>query len=695
MTYHKILLRLVLLAFAITPLLHLHADVTLPTVLSSHMVLQCDTALPIWGTADPDEVVSVTIDDQNHQTTANKAGVWSVTLNPMPSSFKPAVLTIKANNTVVLEDILVGEVWLCSGQSNMAWTLGSARDADIELASSGNSSLRLFKVDHKTLLKPRMQVNGKWRPSDASSSKNFSAVGYYFGRDLQRVLNVPVGLIDSSWGGTPAEAWTRMEKLTNSIPMQPTIKQWKKNIAEYPQAFKAWQDDLKAWQDDLKAWEPEQELNPEKSSKYHNDPGISDVATNYHLADFDDSAFKDQALPGEWDRGAPASDGAVWYRRNVEIPNSWIGKELMVSLGSIDDFDITFVNGVKVGSLTAPDSYTVSRHYKVPAELISDRFVSIAVRVFDHYGYGGFSGEASEMFLNVADSSDTPIKLSGLWKMMVELKLKPSPGSYSSSRPRKPRGPLNPHRPGILADSMIAPLVPFAIKGAVWYQGESNASRADQYRTLLPLMISDWRERWNSADLAFGIVQLANFLQPKDKPSDDIWPHLRDAQLETHRNVPNTGLAVITDVGEVNDIHPRNKLDVGRRLARWALDDVYGLDFVGSSPMPRDHIIENGKVIITFDYIGKGLKIFNGGDPAGFTLAGEDAVWYTADAKLITNDCIEVSSTDVPTPVAVRYAWQNNPTEANVISSGYLPLTPFRTDDWPINYKPVNPNQSQ
>ena len=510
-----------LILLATMPFSHVVADVVLPTVLGSHMVLQRDAAVPICGEAAPGEAVRVGIAEQIHETVADTNGAWRVTLDPMDASFAPIELTVTASNSLVLTNILVGEVWLCSGQSNMQWPLSRVRDGDVEIASASNPAMRLFQVDRKTVLAPRVNVNGSWQSCSPDAAKGFSGVGYLFGRDLQPILGVPVGLIDSSWGGTPAEAWTRLETLSESEPMQVTLEQWETRLAGHEASMKTWQLAADAWQ---------------------------------------------------------AKKAA----------------------------------GEKVG-----------RH------------------------------------------------------------------------PRKPGSPLNPHRPGILADSMLAPIVPFAIKGSIWYQGESNASRHEQYRTLLPLMIADWREWWGIDNLAFGIVQLAGFRQPKELPSDDTWPHLRDAQLHTHRTTPHTGLAVITDIGESNNIHPGNKSDVGRRLARWALTDVYGLEFVGSGPMPCEHSIEGGKVTITFDHVDKGLKIMNGGDPMGFTLAGDDAVWHPATATLTNKKTIVLSSDAVPMPVAARYAWQNNPIDANVFNSSTLPLTPFRTDAWPKDYVPVVADESE
>ncbi len=394
----------------------------------------------------------------------------------------------------------------------------------------------------------------------------------------------------------------------------------------------------------------------------------------WQSADLDDSSWKSLKAPGVWEQqGYPNLDGVAWYRRSIKIPQSWIGKDLTLSLAAIDDIDHTFVNGALIGSV---NRHNTPREYKVAAKHIKGTDVAIAIRVNDTGGAGGIHGNANQMTLALAKAEadkSKPISLAGEWKFKVNervAKLPPKP---------QPPGFNGPNNPTALYNAMVNPLVPFTFKGAIWYQGESNASRAYQYRSLFPLMIKDWRTKWNH-EFPFYWVQLANFRAVKDQPAESDWAELREAQSMALQ-LPKTGEAVIIDIGEARDIHPRNKQDVGKRLALHALANEYGKEIVKSGPRFTNFEIKGSHVYLNFDHIGGGLRAIDEKDLSYFAIAGEDKKFVWADAR-IEGDQVVVSSPDIPNPVAVRYAWADNPEGCNLYNAAGLPASPFRTDKW-------------
>jgi sialate O-acetylesterase len=384
-------------------------------------------------------------------------------------------------------------------------------------------------------------------------------------------------------------------------------------------------------------------------------------------------------LPQPWEAAGLAIDGAVWFRKAVEVPPSWASRSLTLSLGPVDDFDTTYVDGIEVGHIgkETPGYWSVPRRYTVPGRLVKGGRVVIAVRAFDHYGNGGFTGAAPEMTLVPADGTGAPIALAGAWEYKVEHALEPSHPDFAT-QPRYP-SPDNPNSPTVLYGAMIAPLVRCTIRGAIWYQGESNAGSAYQYRTLFPTMIRDWRRAWGEGDFPFDFVQLANFMPRKNEPGESEWAELREAQAMTLA-LPKTGMAVAIDIGEADDIHPRNKKDVGERLARWALADTYGQAVVKSGPLYDSFAVEGSAIRVRLRH-ADGLSTYDGAPPKGFAIAGADRRWHWADAR-VEGTMVVVSSPEVKEPVAVRYAWADNP-EATLRSGAGLPASPFRTDDWP------------
>jgi sialate O-acetylesterase len=485
------------------------ADVRLPSVIGDHMVLQQGTSAPIWGWAEPGETVTVTLGPCKASATACDRGKWMVNLDAMESG-GPHRMTVRGKNTITLEDVLVGEVWVCSGQSNMQWPVSASTNAEEEIAAADYPRLRLFTVARKTADAPRDDCEGSWAACTPETVPGFSAVAYFFGRYLHKELDVPVGLVNTSWGGTPAEAWTSLDAQQGVPELEPTLARWNQQISQYdPQAAQ------QRYEKALEAWKQ----------------------------------AADKAKP----EGKPA--------------------------------------------------------------------------------------------------------------------------------PRRPRAPSNPadspHRPASLYNGMIAPLIPFAIRGAIWYQGESNASRAEQYLTLFPAMIRNWRDKWGQGDFPFLFVQLAPYRYGNADPRNCA--ELREAQRLTLETVPNTGMAVTTDIGNVQDIHPKNKQDVGRRLALWALAKTYGQDLVYSGPLYESMSVEGDKIRVRFTHTGGGL-VAKGGPLTHFTIAGKDGEFVPATAT-IEGETVVVHSDQVSDPVAVRFGWRDD-AEPHLFNEAGLPASPFRTDEF-------------
>jgi len=487
------------------------ADVRLPAVIGDNMVLQRGEEVSIWGWADPGEQVTATFSWSWMKLTvaADSKGEWEFKIRS-PKAGGPYKMTIKGKNAINLDNIMSGEVWVCSGQSNMQWTVQASANPAEEIAAANYPNVRLFTVKRTVAQRPLKDCQGSWASCSPETVPGFSAVGYFFGRELHKRLGVPIGLIHTSWGGTPAEAWTGREVLEAGADFEPILTRHAEIIANYPQAYKEYERKVEEWQE---------------------------VAE------------------------------------------------------------------------------------KAKAE-----------------------------------------------------------GNKPPRRPRAPRGPDHPHTPAGLYNGMIAPLIPYGIQGAIWYQGESNAGRAYQYRRLFPAMITNWREDWGQGNFPFLFVQLANFMETKPEPADSAWAELREAQSMT-LSLPNTGMATIIDIGEAKDIHPKNKQDVGRRLALWTLAQTYGRDLVYSGPLHKSMKVEGGKIRLFFDHVGGGLVAAGGEALKGFAVAGADRKFVWADAK-IDGDTVVVSSEDVAQPVAVRYAWADNPV-CNLYNKEDLPASPFRTDNWP------------
>jgi sialate O-acetylesterase len=637
------------------------ATVRLPALVGSHMVLQRDRPVPVWGWADAGEAVTLTFAGQTYAASAPDAtGRWQATLPATPAG-GPYTLTVRGQNTLELTDILLGDVWLASGQSNMQFKVKDGNrggyqptdNADQEIAAANWPNIRFFTVSQTAAYRPQAEVAGTgWQVCSPATVAGFSAVAYFFSRDLYRQYQVPMGVVVSSWGGTPAEAWTSADGLK-------TLPEFGANVA----AFAAKTTTLR---DDQLAYEARQQALLQNMRAH--DKGYLPGGKTWAAPDLNARAWPTMALPGLWEAtpGLNTYDGVVWFRKEIDLPARMAGQSLTLTLGKIDDADSTFFNGVKVGS---DSGYDQLRRYQVPATLVRPGRNVIAVRVVDTGGGGGIAGTPAELVLSGVGQS---LPLAGAWQYQVGLDPQDVPA------PPFPGG--GQMAPTALYNSMIAPLIPLAIKGVIWYQGETNADRAAQYRTLFPALINDWRQHWG-AELPFLFVQLANFQPTKPQPSESAWAELREAQAQA-LHLPRTGMATAIDIGNPADIHPHNKQEVGRRLALAARRTAYGdTKLVASGPTYAGMTAKGSTIQLKFSSVGKGLLVKGGPALQGFAVAGADHQFHWATARLVGNEVL-VQSAQVNTPVAVRYDWADSPT-GNLYNKEGLPTVPFRTDTWP------------
>ena len=621
-----------------------NANVKLPLLFNDGMVLQRNKSIPVWGWASANEKVEIHFKKQIVKTKADKDGKWTVNLKAEKAG-GPFELVVKGNNTIILKNVLVGEVWLCSGQSNMEFTVKQAINAEQEINNADFPLIRQFLVEKDMSSTPKENLkSAKWEACNATTVGNFTAVGYFFAKKIYNELKIPIGIIHSSWGGTCVETWTSKEAFENS-------DEFKEMIAR---VSKADMDSLA--ENQRKAIIDRIESIQGSKIKVHADPQFREPA-------FDDSKWPKMQIPSLWEnQQLPNLDGVVWMRKSVIISKADAGKEARIELAKIDDQDVTYINGVEIGTT---NKYDEKRVYKVPAGVLKEGNNVIAVKVMDYSGGGGIWGDEADLKLTL---QNTVIPLSGAWKFnVIEIKTGISPNDY----------------PSLLYNAMINPLVPYAIQGVLWYQGEANVNRAEQYKKAFPLMIKDWRTRWNQGDFPFYFVQLSTFDEfGGNSKKGSKWAELREAQTYTLQTVANTGMAVTTDIGNAKDIHPTNKLDVGLRLAAIALNNVYGKKMVYSGPTYKSQEIKGNEIILTFDNVGSGLSTSDkNGILKGFDIAGADKVFHSAKA-IIKNNKVILSSEKVPNPIAVRYGWADDDTEINLFNKEKFPASPFRTDEW-------------
>ena len=654
----KLKLILALSFFAISSLII--ANVKLPKVFGDNMVLQRDAEIPVWGWADIGEKVTVTFHNQKVKTTADKEGKWIVRLEPEKAE-GPFSMTVKGKSEIIIKNILIGDVWICSGQSNMVWPLWNTNNGAETIQKAGNQNIRLLVVPRTISVSPLEDVDiDGWAVCSSETVRDFSAVGYYFGAILQKELDVPIGLISSNWGGTRVESWTSAESCDKNSFLQ------------------KWFDKIK--QVDI---ETLKKTEKEKSIKYNEslDKALGKGGTPhpYLAPDLRDDSWQSMNLPGLWeDGGIGEFDGIVWFRKSFTLSESFDLNNASLNIGKIDDSDITWINGKIIGQTYM--QYKKLRDYPVPEGLLKQGKNFIVVRVEDYRGGGGIYGKDTEMMIS---DGKNEIALAGTW-------------NYKKEDIMIPRDPENPDAdpigpndyPTLLFNGMINPIVPYGLKGIIWYQGEANAGNrinAIRYRELFPILIQDWRNHWKQEeDFPFLFVQLANYMEPAEEPKDENWAYLRESQTMTYESVLNTGMACIIDIGEADDIHPRNKKDVGYRLALSALKKTYNQDVVFSGPEYEALSPEGKEVVVSFTNVGSGLMVKNKyGYVNGFAVAGTNKKFYYARAEITDLDKVTVyAPPDVNEIVAVRYGWANNPDDVNLYNKEGLPAVPFRTDSW-------------
>ena len=638
----------------------------LPAIMSDNMVLQQGIANPIWGWAEPGAEVIVTIAGQTSKATADaKTGKWTLKLKPLkPGGPLEMTVTSKAEQKVV-KNILVGEVWVCAGQSNMDFGVGGVVNSQQVIAGAKYPEIRHFATGYAAPAEPAEDCQGQWVVCSPDTVAGFTAVGYLFGLELHKTLKVPVGLIKAAVGGTPVESWTSREMMKAEPEFAAALQQLDKTIADYPQAKKKHDEDLAARDAIMK--------------KPVEDKGWEAIS-------LDESDWKDMPQPGIWENNGLNMDGVAWLRKTVTIPENWAGKEVALNLAPVDNQDITYWNGVKVGE---GNDYKQVRKYTVPADLVKGGKTVIAIRVYDTDGWGGIVGKDEDTYL--ACAGQNPISLVGTWKV--------KPAFIIPPWPQEPMGPGNAFLPTSLHNGMVAPYVPYGIKGAIWYQGEGNErDQPNSYFFKMRGMITGWRKAWGLGDFPFYYTQIANFRDPTNDPAgnDGVhWATVRQSQLRA-LSIKNTGMAVaidLADPGNPGDIHPKDKQDVGRRLALWALAKDYGnKNLVYSGPIYKSMKTEGGKIRINFDCVGGGLvvgakdgiqpfRVLDNAKLQCFAIAGQDKVWHWADA-VIDGDTVVVSCPDVPAPAAVRYAYSMNPVGNKLYNKDGLPASPFKTDDW-------------
>lgn len=636
----KIFLTLLSLVFC----MNVNANVELPLLFNDGMVLQRNKPIPVWGWANPNEKIEVHFKEQVVKTKADKNGKWFVHLKPETAG-GPYELTVKGKNTVTINDVLVGEVWLCSGQSNMEFTVGGVMNAEQEINDSNYPMIRQFLVEKEMSSTPKEKLkSAKWEVSGPATVGNFTAVGYFFAKKVYQELKIPIGIINASWGGTCVETWTSREGFENS-------DEFKDMISKYSKI------DM-----DLLA-EKQKKTIVDKIETIQGSKINMHSAPQFRVPDFDDSNWPEMQAPKLWEyQQLPSLDGVVWMRKSIVVSKEDASKEAILELAKVDDDDITYINGIEVGTTIG---YDKKRVYKVPAGVLKEGSNSIAVRITDYTGGGGIWGNEADLKLTIGD---TVIPLFGTWKFqVVDVNVGISPNSY----------------PSLLFNAMINPLIPYAFQGVLWYQGEANTTRAEQYKKAFPTMIADWRAKWHQGDFPFYFVQLSSFDEfGGNSNKGSRWAELREAQSFTQETVTNTGMAVTIDIGNAKDIHPINKQDVGRRLAAIALNKVYHKNVAFSGPTYVSMVIKGNKIILTFNDIGNGLKSANKyGYLEGFEIAGADKVFHYAKAFISGNKVI-VYNDDVQHPTAVHYGWADDASDCNLYNVEGFPVSPFKTDDW-------------
>lgn len=626
--------------------LNASAQVKLPRLIRDSMILQRDEKIKLWGWASANEKVNIRFNGKVYKTKADAGGNWVLQLPPTKAG-GPYTMDITASNKITLREILFGDVWFCSGQSNMVHQM-NIHDVTYarEIAEANNPRIRQFWIPTMTNLQgPQADLpTGYWKPAAGEEVRPFSAVAYFFAKKIYEKYKVPVGIINASVGGTPIQAWTSEQGLKDFSAQITTIE--KNKDTAYINS-----------------------LNRRSAGNRPSLPVDAGIAASTKWFDpaYSPKGWRTINIPGYWeDQGIKDLNGIVWYRREITIPNSMAGKPAKVFLGRIVDSDELYINGKQVGNTAY--QYP-QRRYSVPADLLKAGKNIFVVRVTNNNGKGGFVPDKPYCIFSGTDTVD----LTGYWQYKVGSVFVPvsggGPGGGQSAQ----------NQPAALYNAMVAPEINYNIKGFCWYQGEADTWQPKQYEKLLTALINDWRNKWQQDTLPFLIVQLPGFMDYNYLPAESNWAGLRESQLKT-LSVPNTGMAVAIDLGEWNDIHPDNKKDVGERLALAALKLAYKENIVYSGPVYESSAIEGKQIVISFTHTGSGLMTNDGEQPSSFAIAGADKKFVWASAKIEGNKVIVWNDT-VSEPKYVRYAWADNPLDPNLYNKEGLPASPFRTDN--------------
>lgn len=637
------LLVCVALVFALV----VNAQVKMPYVFSDHMVLQREAPIALWGWGTPGAIIKVDLNKQSIETTVEEDGAWNAYF-PKQKAGGPFQMKVQEiddeKSLITFNDVLIGDVWLASGQSNMEWQVQQADGAEEEIAQAHNDKIRLFKVPHAISLSTLDDVHpAEWAVCDTTSVKEITAVGYYFAKSIQKEVGVPVGILQTTWGGTPVEAWTSREMLAS-------IKEGQKSLESIDtlteQHFKQDTIDIDLFWDIV--YNPKSDLVEELADSKYNDKGWSEVT-----------------VPGNISKWEPEFyEGIIWLRKKVKLGKEYQGKDLEIELGHPEMNYSLYFNGKEICKNMWNANPT--HNYTISSDLVQKGENTISMRVAALWGGGGLNGSAEDIKLSNGEES---VRLVGEWLYKKDLE------------PKIPHVHYYHINPCLIYNAMLKPLIPYALKGMLWYQGEQNEGEAFLYRKFLPLMINDWRIRWKQGNLPFLLVQLPNYMERKTEPVDEKWAVLRESQtIATY--LPNTSMTCIIDCGVADNIHPTNKTVVGSRLANVAAKEVYGKDVVAYGPVFKDCKIEGRQVRINYKNAQDGLTTTDGVSIKGFAVAGEDQIFHWAKA-VVENNTIVLSCEAVDKPVAVRYAWANNP-DVNLVNNAGLPAVPFRTDSWEV-----------
>lgn len=647
--------------------------VEIPALFSNNMVLQQRSNVPFWGKANPG--IQIFIKASWGAMAKTKVGIdstWTIKLKT-PKAGGPFTVDLTVGDTTInYKNVLIGEVWLCSGQSNMEMPLAGWPPNDTiansakEIKAANYSNIRLFTAARAYSNKPEFNVAGTWSECTPQTASPFSATAFFFGKKLAQELKIPIGLIHSSWGGTAVEAWISkknlvqydkftdvLKKIDDCAPMMKKFNEW---LANHPIVDVSKKDPMMKWKD--------LDLQDADCSK----------------PDFNDVSWRTLKLPTVWEMTEVGNfDGVIWFRKQVQIPKEWLNKDLIVELGPVDDMDVTYVNGKRVGGYEEDGSWQVDRVYPVPADLVKDSVLTIAIRALDNQGGGGVGSFKIKMNVRMKEGGE-PIMIGGDWKYLPVAQYVSNKfyvfGTKENEYYNRPKLPidLSSATPTALYNAMIAPLVPYAIKGAIWYQGESNVGGAELYKSMFPTMIKNWRTDFKN-DFSFYYAQIAPWSYTPGSGSQKI----REAQMLS-LSTPKTGMAVLMDLGSAKTIHPPYKTEVGERLALWALAKDYGKKVVYSGPQYKTMKVVKDKIALTFDYVDGGLVLKAKGEENNFMIAGADKLFKKAEVKIEGKKLI-VSSPEVKDPVAVRYGWAEY-VDGSLFNKAGLPASSFRTDDW-------------